>query len=146
MSVRTEAGHYGHVYGSSAVAAFGGPHNLSSNQHSPFSTAAFLRPRPDSALTSHAMPGTGGGSSGAPDFATFAQHGPVSIAPSHGPRRHKTTRGLLIAKGPEASPLAGKVPHLLLHAKMYAAAERYKIGGLKALALDKFKIQLTRHW
>jgi hypothetical protein len=29
---------------------------------------------------------------------------------------------------------------------MYAAAERYQIAGLKALALDKFKIQLTRHW
>jgi hypothetical protein len=53
---------------------------------------------------------------------------------------------MLVAKGPEASPLAGRVPHLLLHAKMYAAAQRYQIGGLKALALDKFKIQLTRHW
>jgi hypothetical protein len=53
---------------------------------------------------------------------------------------------MLVAKGPEASPLADRVPHLLLHAKMYAAAERYQIGGLKALALDKFKIQLTRHW
>jgi hypothetical protein len=147
MSIRTEAGQYGHVYGSSAVAAFGGPHTLSANQHSPFSTAAFVRSRPDSSLTAHALPDRSSGNSNAPDFVTFAQHGAVSIAPSsNGPRRRKTTRDMLVAKGPEASPLAGRVPHLLLHAKMYAAAERYQIAGLKALALDKFKIQLTRHW
>lgn len=49
-------------------------------------------------------------------------------------------------KAPEPSPLASPQPHLVLHARMYAAADKYGIGGLKALSLDKFKIQLTRHW
>ena len=125
MSVRTDAGTYGHIYGTSAVSAFGGP-------ASPFS--APFRARTDSALTMHAMPG------GAPDFNTFTNNGQ--------PRRRKTTsRGMMmVMNAPEPSPLATKEPHLILHARMYAAAERYGIGGLKALSLDKFKIQLTRHW
>lgn len=51
-----------------------------------------------------------------------------------------------MTNAPDPSPLASKEPHLVLHARMYAAASTYGIGGLKALALDKFKIQLTRHW
>ena len=30
--------------------------------------------------------------------------------------------------------------------RMYTAGHKYGIDGLKALALDKYKIQLTRHW
>lgn len=47
---------------------------------------------------------------------------------------------------PEPSPLATATPHLVLHAKMYSIADKYGISGLKSLALDKFKIQLTKHW
>jgi hypothetical protein len=52
----------------------------------------------------------------------------------------------MVTNAPEPSPLATTEPHLVLHARMYAAASRYEIAGLKALALDKFKIQLTLHW
>ena len=52
----------------------------------------------------------------------------------------------MVTSPPEPSPLATQEPHLVLHARMYAAAEQYGVGGLKALCLDKFKIQLTRHW
>ena len=47
---------------------------------------------------------------------------------------------------PEPSPLATDAPYLVLHAKVFSAAVRYGMPGLRALALDKFKIQLTRHW
>lgn len=47
---------------------------------------------------------------------------------------------------PDPSPLATNTPNLALHSKMYAAGDQYGVPGLKALALDKFKIQLTRHW
>lgn len=50
------------------------------------------------------------------------------------------------SKGPEVSPLATAEPNLVLHARMYAAGRKFGVEGLKALALDKFKIQLTRHW
>ncbi|EME84698.1 uncharacterized protein MYCFIDRAFT_195684 [Pseudocercospora fijiensis CIRAD86] len=122
MSVRTDAGQYGHVYGTSAVSAFGGPVH---GQHSPFS--AVFRPRNDSSLTVHAVPTSATG------FGEFP------------PRRRKTDRGM-VTNAPEPSPLATKQPHLVLNARLYAAADKYGIDGLKALALDKFKIQLTRHW
>lgn len=121
MSVRTEAGQYGHVYGTSAVSAFGGP----AHPQSPFSTMFARRDRTDSSLTVHAMPGN--------DFSPFGR-------PSAG--RRKSSRG----PAPEPSPLATNEPNLTLHAMMYAAGDRYGVKGLKALALDKFKIQLTRHW
>ncbi|KXH68191.1 BTB/POZ domain-containing protein [Colletotrichum salicis] len=35
---------------------------------------------------------------------------------------------------------------LLLHAKVYAVAEKYAIGGLKALAVAKFKTAATQAW
>lgn len=132
MSVRTEAGQYGHVYGTSAVSAFGGPaHN--SHSHSPFHTV--FRPCTDSSLTIHALP------TSATDYSNFGT-GP-SVPPL---RRRKTSRGGMVTNAPETSPLATNEPHLVLHARMYAAADTYGIGGLKALSLDKFKIQLTRHW
>ncbi|KAI5357140.1 putative BTB/POZ domain-containing protein [Septoria linicola] len=122
MSIRTDAGTYGQVYGTSAVSAFGGP-------ASPFSMP--FRARTDSAaLTMHAMPG------GVPEFTAY-NTGPL--------RTRKKNRGMVM-NAPEPSPLATKEPHLILHARMYAAAEQYGIDGLKALSLDKFKIQLTRHW
>lgn len=122
MSIRTEAGQYGNVYGTSAVSAFGGP------IHSPlsFPTVSTWRERADSSLTSHAMPGN--------DFTHFGR-----------PARRKTSKSMMAA-APDPSPLATSEPNLALHAKMYAAGDRYGICGLKALALDKFKIQLTRHW
>lgn len=118
MSVSTEAGHYGQVYGTSAVSAFGGP-------QSPFSN--MFRNRTESTLTVHAMPGG--------DFGTFGR--PLN----HRRKPCPSTNG-----GPQASPLATSSPCLTLHARMYTAAHKYGIDGLKALALDKFKIQLTRHW
>lgn len=120
MSVRTEPGQYGHVYGTSAVSAFGGP--LSS----PFS--GVFRNRTDSHLTVHAIPGAGG------DF-----HGSFGRPEN---RRSKSSQ----PRVPEPSPLATNEPNLTLHARMYACGHKYGIDGLKALALDKFKIQLTRHW
>lgn len=127
MSVRTDAGQYGHVYGTSAVSAFGGPMHAGS----PLSSFGFpARPRTDSTLTVHALP------TNPTDFTAFT---------SGQARRRKNTRGM-VTNAPEPSPLATKEPHLVLHARMYAAADTYGIGGLKALSLDKFKIQLTRHW
>lgn len=130
LSVRTEPGQYGHVYGTSAVSAFGGPQN---SLHAPPFPAVF-RARTDSALTVHALP------TSSTDFHDFG--GSPSPQP---PRRRKTTRGM-VTNAPEPSPLATKEPHLVLHARIYAAGAKYGIGGLKALALDKFKIQCTRHW
>ncbi|KAF2085501.1 hypothetical protein K490DRAFT_67657 [Saccharata proteae CBS 121410] len=37
-------------------------------------------------------------------------------------------------------------PHLVLHAKVYAIAEKYGITGLKALAKRKYAAQLEQHW
>ena len=121
MSMRTEPGHYGNVYGTSAISAFGGP-------QSPFS--AVYRNRAESQLTVHALP------SG--DY-----HGSFGSRPDG--RRRKSSRGV-VPSVPEPSPLATAEPHLTLHARMYTASQKYGIDGLKALALDKFKIQLTRHW
>ncbi|KAF2721149.1 hypothetical protein K431DRAFT_346642 [Polychaeton citri CBS 116435] len=126
ISVRTDAGTYGNVYGTSAIAAFGGP------QASPFSAnfKSHSRDRSDSNLTIHALPGTGYGAFSAPVVG--------STRATPGRRR--------VTAPPDPSPLATSEPHLTLHARMYAAAEKYGIHGLKVLALDKFKIQLTRHW
>ncbi|KAK4544715.1 hypothetical protein LTR36_003964 [Oleoguttula mirabilis] len=124
MSVRTEAGQYGHVYGTSAVSAFGGP----AHPQSPYSAVFSRRERGDSCLTVHAMPGS--------EFSPFGRQTPV---------RRKTSRNMVTA-APAPSPLASSEPNLTLHAKMYAAGDRYGVAGLKALALDKFKIQLTQHW
>ncbi|KAK4936905.1 hypothetical protein LTR28_010014, partial [Elasticomyces elasticus] len=76
-----------------------------------------------SAFTSHAMP----------QVVSFAKK----------PYRGKRP-GQAAAPGP--SPLATAEPNLALHAKVYGMAEKYGINGLKALALDKFKIQATKHW
>ncbi|GIZ44816.1 hypothetical protein CKM354_000800300 [Cercospora kikuchii] len=121
-SVRTDAGNYGHVYGTSAISAFGGP-------ASPFSPP--FRARTDSALTMHAMP------LGATEYTAYN---------TNQPRRRQQANRSMVTNPPEPSPLATQEPHLVLHARMYAAAEQYGVGGLKALCLDKFKIQLTRHW
>lgn len=121
MSVRTDAGQYGHIYGTSAVSAFGGP-------QSPFS--GVFRNRTESSLTVHALPG-------ATDFHNAYGR------PSD--RRRASNRSMMTTV-PEPSPLATNMPCLTLHARMYTAGFKFGIEGLKALALDKFKIQLTRHW
>ncbi|CAH0019873.1 unnamed protein product [Clonostachys rhizophaga] len=36
--------------------------------------------------------------------------------------------------------------HLVLHAQVYALAEKYDISGLKALAATKFKSEVDSHW
>lgn len=114
MSVHTEAGQYGHMYGTSAVSAFGGP-------QSPFS--GIFRNRTESTLTVHALPHSHfDGTLGRPEN-----------------RRRKSNHT-------QSSPLATDAPCLILHATIYTAGHKYSIEGLKALALDKFKIQLTRHW
>jgi hypothetical protein len=124
MSVRTDAGQYGHVYGTSAVSAFGGPAHPSPP---PFPTV--YRQRSDSNLTVHALP------SG--DY-----HGSFGRAPTRGRKPSRSKENSV----PDPSPLATTEPHLILHSRMYAAGHKYGIDGLKHLALDKFKIQLTRHW
>ena len=93
-----------------------------------------FRNRTESTLTVHALPGG--------DFhGTFGSARP----PPENQRRRKSNRGMNGAS-PEVSPLATSSPCLALHARMYTAGYKYGIEGLKALALDKFKIQLTRHW
>lgn len=124
MSVASDPRMYGNVFGTSAISAFGGPLDAQSQFASAF------RPRNDSTLTVHALPST------SESYARFA---------NSPPRRRKTT-GNMVLNAPEPSPLAAKEPYLVLHARMYAAAHRYGIRGLEALSLDKFKIQLTRHW
>lgn len=124
MSAGSDPRLYGSVFGTSAISAFGGP----LDGHSQYSSS--FRPRNDSTLTVHALPST------SENYAKFGN--------SH-PRRRRTT-GNMVLNAPEPSPLAAREPHLVVHARMYAAAHRYSIGGLKALSLDKFKIQLTRHW
>lgn len=128
MSIRTEPGTYGHLYGASAVSAFGGP--AQPHHSGPGPMQALFRPRTDSSLTVHALPTT--------NFVDFGGTHPL-------PRRRKTTRGM-VTNAPEPSPLATQAPNLVLHARLYAAASKYSIFGLQALALDKFKIQCTRHW
>ena len=94
-----------------------------------------FRSRTESSLTVHALPST--------DYHGFG-HG-LSDARPH-PQRHSQSLRPSMSPAPEPSPLASPEPHLLLHARMYAAGHKFGIGGLQALALDKFKIQLTRHW
>lgn len=118
MSIRTEPGQYGQVYGTSAISAFGGP-------QSPF--GQIFRHRTESSLTVHALPTTS-------DF-----HGTFGRTSNRGRAGKGSARW-------EVSPLATATPGLKLHARMYAAGFKYGIEGLKGLALDKFKIQLTRHW
>ncbi|WPH05111.1 Hypothetical protein R9X50_00801200 [Acrodontium crateriforme] len=123
VSVRTEAGTYGHVYGTSAVSAFGGP------AHSPQPSFPLYRDRADSALTVHALPSENFDSFGARSGA-----------------RRQSSLCRMDHGAPGLSPLATVEPFLVLHARMYAAGDRYGVFGLKAFALDQFKIQLTRHW
>lgn len=130
MSVRTEPVNYGHVYGTSAVSAFGGP---AATGH-PHSFSTVFRSRTDSSLTIHALP------SAASDFVDFAHpQGPLR-------RQQRGGRSPRLTPAPDPSPLATRQANLVLHASMYGAAHKYGIDGLKALSLDKFKIQLTRHW
>jgi len=133
-STRTELLSLGNVYGTSAVSVFGGPpqQHGTMDLHSPFSTvfSSHARDRSESSLTVHAIP----------------QHHDLS-AFSGGPvmgRRQQNTPPRV--RAPDPSPLATREPHLALHARVYAIAVKYGIAGLSALALDKFKIQLTRHW
>nr|POF22322.1 hypothetical protein CFP56_36407 [Quercus suber] len=122
-SLRTEAGAYGQVYGTSAVSAFGGP---ATQPHTELS--GVTRSFPITSFTSHAAPSA--------DFSHFLDS-PHRL----GPRRRAISN-----PAPEPSPLATRESFLILHAKVYAAAECLGVRGLKALALDKFKLQLTRHW
>lgn len=127
-SVRTDPVNFGHVYGTSAVSAFGGPRDSLAG-HLPYATVfGHSRDRSESQLTVHALPGA--------DFSA------LGVSQN---RRRMASRSPSRAT-PDPSPLAAREPNLTVHARVYAAAARYGIGGLKALALDKFKIQLTRHW
>ena len=128
-SIRTEALAFGNVYGTSAVSAFGGPqHHSAMDLQSPFSTVfPNARERADSTLTVHAIP-----------------HHDLSVYGGSPVDRRKRAQSRV--RPPESSPLATREPHLVLHARMYAIAVKFSIAGLSALALDKFKIQLTRHW
>ena len=54
-----------------------------------------------------------------------------------------------IAPRPKASQSSDQLvqsPNLIIHAKMYALAEKYAIGGLKGLSQEKFAAELEKHW
>jgi hypothetical protein len=38
------------------------------------------------------------------------------------------------------------VPNLIVHAQVYALAEKYSVDGLKELALEKFEKEVESHW
>lgn len=117
LSISTEPNHYGQLFGASAVSAFGGPHSPQ---------------QPPSFLTVHALPSR--------------ECYPDSNRRSNPQRRRSDRTVTTTTATVEPSPLATKEPNLLVHSRMYAAGQRLGVDGLKALALDKFKIQLTRHW
>ena len=39
-----------------------------------------------------------------------------------------------------------EIPNLTIHARLYALGEKYDIGGLKTLSLEKFKKEVRVHW
>ncbi|KAK4902356.1 hypothetical protein LTR27_001260 [Elasticomyces elasticus] len=121
-SIMTEPIQYGCVYGTPAVRAFGGPECLQS------SSSAMLAYRG----------GTGSLLAAPSVFSPFAWE------PSSG--RRATSGATPAVSSPKPSNLATSEPDLTLHTRMYAAGYKYDVSGLKALALGKFKIQLTRHW
>ncbi|KAK5697625.1 hypothetical protein LTR17_023940 [Elasticomyces elasticus] len=121
-SVLTEPIQYGCVYGTPAVRAFGGPEYLQS------SSSAMLAYRG----------GTGS------LLAAPSVFSPFTSEPSSG--RRAANGATPAVSSPKPSNLATSEPDLTLHTRMYAAGYKYDVSGLKALALSKFKIQLTRHW
>jgi ABC-type branched-subunit amino acid transport system substrate-binding protein len=70
-------------------------------------------------------------------------------------RKNKATLGSTYAKPgfkeaeqepvPEAAE-AVRSPNLIIHATVYALAEKYGVAGLKALALEKFSEEADQHW
>ncbi|KAK3626205.1 hypothetical protein LTR56_019993 [Elasticomyces elasticus] len=121
-SVMTEPIQYECVYGTPAVRAFGGP------EYTQSSSSAMLAYRG----------GTGSLLAAPSVFSPFASE------PSSG--RRATSGATPAVSSPKPSNLATSEPDLTLHTRMYAAGYKYDVSGLKALALGKFKIQLTRHW
>lgn len=120
---------YGFLYGTSAISAFGGPSSVRlppGEPESTFSRSFGQQATEDYSLTAYAMPVN--------EVSRWSPKPPVCSADSSsvGP--------------PKPSTWAAHQPTLALHAKMYAAADRYGVVSLKASALDKFKVQLTRHW
>jgi len=86
-TISHEPGQYGHVYGTSAVSAFGGP-------QSPL--PHLYRNRTESSLTVHALPSEYHGNFG-----------------RHDSRTNRSSR----QSGPAPSPLASSEPDLVLHAR-----------------------------
>lgn len=127
-STRTDPIQYGQVYGAAAISAFGGPRESLSGPL-PYLTP-YNHSRNESQLTVHAIPGVA-------DF--------TALSHANHQRRTASARSI-IGDPPDPSPLASQEPHLVLHARVYAAANRYGLDGLKAVALNKFRTQLTRHW
>lgn len=124
-STKTDAIQYGQVYGAAAISAFGGL------RESMQGLSPYLDPfhhRNESQLTLHAAPGMA-------DFSVLQQQ-----------RERASLRSVRSAGPPEPSHFASPEPNLVLHARVYAAAGYYGLGGMKALALEKLRIQLTRHW
>lgn len=84
----------------------------------------------------------------------------ISIAPGAGkrtssPRRNSRSRANSRAMTPPESPCYDDnefededvaESDLVTHARVYAAAEKYGIPGLKALAQQKFEIQVASRW
>jgi hypothetical protein len=65
--------------------------------------------------------------------------------PEHEPRL--SSWNLVAESKPEApSFFKSKETNLILHARVYAVAEKYTIEGLKDVALKKFEVELQTHW
>ncbi|SMR50238.1 unnamed protein product [Zymoseptoria tritici ST99CH_3D1] len=127
-SVRLDAIDYGQLYGMSATCAFGGPDSYP--QSGVMRASGHLSP-PNTAMAAQALPLI------TINCHTIPQAGTWSLSSSD----RNATFGV-----PPPSPHATVEPHLLVHTKVYAAATKYGIGGLKALAMKKLNIQLTRHF
>ncbi|SMQ49233.1 unnamed protein product [Zymoseptoria tritici ST99CH_3D7] len=127
-SVRLDAIDYGQLYGMSATCAFGGP---DSYPQSGVMRASGHLSRPNTAMAAQALP-----------LITINCH---TISQAGNWTRSSSDRNATFGV-PQPSPHATVEPHLLMHTKVYAAATKYGIDGLKALAMKKLNTQLTRHF
>jgi hypothetical protein len=52
----------------------------------------------------------------------------------------------ILPRGSQMDTSTWPCPHLTTHAKVYSLGEKYLIGGLKAVALQKFDAAAKAHW
>lgn len=75
-----------------------------------------------------------------PRFTTLDASAKIPVTPSPEESIENPFENL-----PGESPTEIEKPHLIIHAKVYAIAEKYGISGLKSLAKKKFAHQIERH-